>query len=61
MAMQQQSPLRVIEIGDGADRTIPIDPNGPFPVVIGRGLDAEVQIGLLGRCTFVKDQWGSYG
>ena len=58
-AMQQQSPLRVIEIGDGADRTIPIDPNGPFPVVIGRGLDANIRIGLLGKRTFVKDQQGN--
>ncbi|EKU98046.1 hypothetical protein Lepto7375DRAFT_7305 [Leptolyngbya sp. PCC 7375] len=51
--------LRIIEIGNGSERIIPIDPKGKFPIVIGRGPDAGIQIGLLGRNTFIRDANGN--
>ena len=56
--MAEDSELRIIEIGDRNTRTINIDPNGKFPLVIGRGPDADIQIGILGKRTFVKDSRG---
>ena len=57
--MEEDSELRVFEIGDGGTRTITIDPGGKFPLIIGRGAKADVRIGLLGNKTFIKDQAGN--
>ena len=46
-------------MGDGTTRTIHIDTQGKFPVVIGRNPDADIQIGLLGKRTFIKDAKGN--
>ena len=48
-----------MEMGDGTTRTIHIDTQGKFPVVIGRNPDADIQIGLLGKRTFIKDAKGN--
>ena len=48
-----------MEMGDDSTRTINIDTQGKFPLVIGRTPDADIQIGILGRRTFVKDATGN--
>ena len=57
--MHNDNGLRVMEMGDGTTRTIHIDTQGKFPVVIGRNPDADIQIGLLGKRTFIKDAKGN--
>ena len=58
--MQEESALQVIEIGDGKTIVTNIDLNGKFPLVIGRGPDADIQIGSLGKRTLVSDQHGNF-
>ncbi|MEO1255843.1 MAG: hypothetical protein AAFY41_13325 [Bacteroidota bacterium] len=57
--MHNDNGLRVMEMGDGTTRTIDIDTQGKFPLVIGRTPEADIQIGLLGKRTFVKDATGN--